>query len=145
MTTRVPLTRANLLFYTKAPRKRMGSWLDELIADGVLEVDADPDGEMIWAVRGAVRPAAGAEKIEDAAEPPADSGDLSARLERIKKDALARVGAGTGLQLASQAKSLLKPRKEGDKSLLAAGLLSFFFGPLGWLYAAPYKVAIPAA
>ncbi len=31
------------------------------------------------------------------------------------------------------------------KSILASGLLSFFFGPLGWLYAAPWKVALPAA
>ena len=31
------------------------------------------------------------------------------------------------------------------KSVLASGLLSFFFGPLGWLYAAPLKVAVPAA
>jgi hypothetical protein len=34
-----------------------------------------------------------------------------------------------------------KPRR----SILASGLLSFFFGPLGWLYAAPWKVAVPAA
>ncbi len=146
MTTRVPLTRANLLFYTKAPRKRMGAWLDELVADGVLEVDADAEGEMVWAVRGAVRPPAGAEKIEDAGQPPADAGgDLSARLERLKKDALVRVGTGAGLQLAQQAKTLLKPRKEGDKSLIVSGLLSLFFGPLGWLYAAPWRVAVPAS
>ena len=31
------------------------------------------------------------------------------------------------------------------KSVLASGLLSFFFGPIGWLYAAPWKVAVPAA
>lgn len=32
---------------------------------------------------------------------------------------------------------LAKPRK----SVLVSGLLSFFLGPLGWLYAAPWKSA----
>jgi hypothetical protein len=31
------------------------------------------------------------------------------------------------------------------KSLVASGLLSFFFGPLGWLYAAPWSVALAGA
>jgi len=31
------------------------------------------------------------------------------------------------------------------KSILLSGGLSFFFGPLGWLYAAPWKVALPGA
>ena len=39
------------------------------------------------------------------------------------------------------AKLVTKPRKK----ILISGLLSFFFGPLGWLYAAPWKVALPAA
>jgi hypothetical protein len=35
-------------------------------------------------------------------------------------------------------------KKEAAKkrSVIASGLLSFFFGPLGWLYAAPWKSAI---
>ena len=36
---------------------------------------------------------------------------------------------------------IAKPRK----SVLASGLLSFFFGPLGWLYAAPWKSALVGA
>ncbi len=32
-----------------------------------------------------------------------------------------------------------------QKSVLLSGVLSFFFGPLGWLYAAPWQVAIPGA
>ena len=36
---------------------------------------------------------------------------------------------------------LAKPRK----SVVASGLLSLFFGPIGWLYAAPWKSAAIAA
>ena len=32
---------------------------------------------------------------------------------------------------------------EARRSLVASGVLSFFFGPLGWLYAAPLKDALP--
>jgi hypothetical protein len=31
------------------------------------------------------------------------------------------------------------------KSILASGLLSFFFGPLGWLYAGALREAVPGA
>jgi hypothetical protein len=145
MTTRVPMTRANLLFYTKAPRKRVGAWLDEMVADGVLEVDADNDGEMIWAVRGAKRPENGPERLDEGEAGSAGGGDFAARLERLKRDALGEAArTGGGMVLARKAGDLLRPAKEGDKSLIASGLLSFFFGPLGWLYAAPLKTAIPA-
>src|SRR6476659_4939602 len=59
MTTRMPLTRANVQFVTGVPRAKLGKWLDELVADGVLDVDADDDGEMIWGVRGASRSTTG--------------------------------------------------------------------------------------
>lgn len=149
MTTRVPMTRANLLYYSRAPRKKVGEWLDEMVGDGVLEVDADDDGEMVWAVRGAKRPDSGPQRIEDLGEPPqgkeAGTSDLASRLDKLRKEAL---GSAGGLVLASQAgrgaAALLKPRHAGDKSLIASGLLSFFFGPLGLLYAAPLKTAVPA-
>lgn len=31
------------------------------------------------------------------------------------------------------------------KSLIASGVLSFFFGPLGWTYAGPMKEVLPSA
>ena len=44
-TTRVPLTRANLLVYTKASRAQLDECLDEMVKDGLLEVDyARPPG-----------------------------------------------------------------------------------------------------
>jgi hypothetical protein len=45
------------------------------------------------------------------------------------------------LKLVKSATSTGKKRK----SIVASGLLSFFFGPLGWLYAAPWKISVPAA
>jgi hypothetical protein len=53
--------------------------------------------------------------------------------------ALARLrdvaGAGAGSLVAGSS----------QKSLVASGLLSFFFGPIGWLYAGHWKEALPAA
>jgi hypothetical protein len=51
-----------------------------------------------------------------------------------------------GAKLATTAKKeLARPREKGDKSWLASGALSFFFGPLGWLYAGSLREAIPAS
>ena len=147
MTTRVPMTRANVLFYTKAARKQAGKWLDELVADGVLEVDADAEGEMVWSVRGARRPDRGAETLADAGTPPEeDKIDLVAKMAKLREQALSSVAKSSGgLVLAGRAAGLVRPSKPGDKSLVASGILSLLFGPLGWLYAAPYKVAVPAS
>ena len=74
MTTRVPLTRANLLFYTRAPRRKVDRWLDEMLKEGFLDIDSDDDGEMVWNVRGAARSTAGPTRIEDVT-----------RLERLRE------------------------------------------------------------
>ena len=139
MTTRMPLTRANLQFVTAVPRAKLEKWLDQLVADGVLDVDADDDGEMVWGVRGAVRAATGPQKPEevkklaDLKQEVAGSSSAAAASSAL---ALMKVGAGTARSLVAAG--------EGKKSLVASGLLSFFFGPLGWLYAAPLKEAVPA-
>jgi uncharacterized membrane protein len=39
------------------------------------------------------------------------------------------------------AHSLMTTSGDGKKSMIASGLLSFFFGPLGWLYAGSFKEA----
>jgi hypothetical protein len=40
---------------------------------------------------------------------------------------------------------LTRPRGANEKSWLASGALSFFFGPAGWLYAGSFREAAPAA
>src|SRR4051794_27677162 len=47
MTTRVPLTRANLQFVTKVERKQLERWLDEMLQSGTLEFDSDEKGELL--------------------------------------------------------------------------------------------------
>ena len=133
MTTRVPLTRANVLYYTKAPRKKVERWLDEMVRENVLDVDSDDEGEMIWVVRGSARPARGPERIEDVVK----LNELSTEV-RGQGGALARLDSLREL-------SSLSRGAQGEKSVIASGLLSLFFGPFGWLYAAPMKEAVPAA
>ena len=121
------MTRANLLVYTEAPRARMERWLDELVGDGVLDVDSDDDGELVWTVRGAARSTRGPERLEDAlklADLKAGVSRNQAMIRRVGGLAMARAGAGS---------------EEGEKSVLLSGLLSLVFGPLGWFYAAPLR------
>lgn len=40
---------------------------------------------------------------------------------------------------------LSRPRGKGEKSWLVSGALSFFFGPLGWLYAGSFRESVPAS
>lgn len=58
---------------------------------------------------------------------------LKARVERVT----------SGAALALEVAGLKTPtRPLGKKKLLTSGLLSFLFGPFGWLYAAPLKEAV---
>jgi hypothetical protein len=131
MTTRIPLTRVNVQFCTGAPRNQVGKWLDQLVDEGVLEVDSDDEGEMIWMVRGAERSRTG---TTSAAE--------YAKLGRMKSELAGSTALVKSMLGAKGAAGLLK-RDDGGKSIIASGLLSFFFGPWGWLYAAPLKEAAP--
>ncbi len=56
MTTRIPMTRAALQYHSGAPRRKLSRWLDELVADGVVELDSNADGELVYTVPGAERP-----------------------------------------------------------------------------------------
>lgn len=129
--TRVPLTRANVVSYTKVPRTKAERWLDEMVKARVLDLESDADGELLWEVRGSRRPSSGAETIGEVER----KEQLSSEVDRLT----------SGASLALRAAGLSKPTQGGQKkSMLASGALSFFFGPIGWIYAAPLKEALPA-
>ena len=55
--SRVPLTLVHIQHLTGAGRGKSKQWLDGMTVGGVLEADVTDDGEMLWTVRGAERPA----------------------------------------------------------------------------------------
>ena len=154
MTTRVPLTRANIVFYSGAAAKQADKWLDDMLRAGLLEFDSDDAGELIYTVAGAERPASGATRLTKCSACGRATGAgarctrcgklLDPQMRALKDEVdrgasalrLARRGADLG--------SLLKPVGEGEKSPVVGGALGLL-GPLGWLYAAPLREALPAA
>jgi hypothetical protein len=128
--SRVPLTLAHVQHLSGAARDKSKQWLDAMTVAGVLDVDVTDDGDMLWTVRGAERPRSGPETIVE--------------LERL--EALTRQVAGTSTALARATVGGELARAGGDgKSVVASGVLSAVLGPLGWLYAAPLREALPGA
>jgi hypothetical protein len=126
--SRVPLTLAHVQHLTGASRDRSKQRLDAMTVEGLLDVEVADDGEMIWTVRGAERPRSGPETIVE--------------LERI--EALTREVASAPTALAARvARGGLARRGDDKKSVVASGVLSAVLGPLGWLYAAPLREAVP--
>jgi len=75
-------------------------------------------------------------KVED------EGSSEKSRISGLKAD-FDRVASGASLAL--EVAGIKTPtRALGKKKLLTSGVLSFLFGPLGWLYSAPLKEAIPA-
>lgn len=148
VTTRVPLTRANLSVYTGAPREKVERWLDALATAGVLDLDSDDEGELVYRVRGAARPTSGATTIGEVVKREQLDDDVAkltrrsgSRRSSASEGALARIERETGA-LARRATTAAALRGGGgDRSVIASAALSFFLGPLGWLYAAPLKTA----
>jgi hypothetical protein len=153
MKSRIPLTKAHLQYHTKAKRRRIEKWLDELVVEGVLDVEVTDEGEMIWTVPGATRPLDGPETFAAYEKLVNLRAEARKRVRsRSKKRKPAEDSADepifgsptTALVRAGKASlDLDKPRKEGEKSLLLSAGLSFF-GPLGWLYAGSFKESLPA-
>jgi hypothetical protein len=133
MTTRVPLTRANLQFYTGVERRQLDKWLDEMTRDGTVELDSDDQGEIVYTVPGAERSPTGPTDVASVRK----EAEASRRLDELRRS----LPQSKSLVKRGEA-SLVKPRH--DRSVLLGGALSFFFGPLGWLYAAPLREAAPA-
>jgi hypothetical protein len=140
-TSRVPLTRANLLAHTKVPRAQMDAWLEEMAKERLIELDTDDEGELVWKVRGSTRPSRGPQSLAELSGSGSGSSSLLNQVDGLAASAgLAARAAGLSLKLKSQGGAAASDRK----SLLASGALSFFFGPIGWLYAGPLKEALPA-
>src|SRR5262245_37500722 len=104
--TRVPLTRANLLVYTKASRSELERKLDDMMKANLIELDSDDDGELLWKVRGSSRPTFGAETI--------------AELERKQKLTEDVDRLASGAKLALRAAGLSKPAVAVEKKSLMA-------------------------
>jgi|SRR5882724_3873224 len=128
--SRVPLTLAHVQHLTATSRAECKKWLDAMTIDGLLDVNVADDGEMIWTVRGADRPRAGAATV--------------AELERLEHLTAEVAAAPRALAQLTRAAGLVPRGAGGDqKSIVASGALSLFLGPIGWLYAAPLREAIP--
>jgi len=130
--TRLPLTRVNVIAATGAPRAKADAWLEAMVQDQLLELDSDDDGEMLWVVRGSKRPARGLESLDEVRRMQALSQETA--MVEAPRGGLAPRASARGLAVGSD-----------KKSVVASGALSFFLGPFGLLYAAPLKVALPAA
>jgi len=129
--SRVPLTVAHVQHLTGASRDRTKEWLDAMTVAGQLEADVADDGEMIWTVRGAERPRGGPETVAE-----------MARLEALGRQ-VAR--APTALAARAALGGALTRPADGKKSVAGSAVLSAVLGPLGWLYAAPLREAVPGA
>jgi hypothetical protein len=116
------------------------------------EVKADTDAQKAQQVRkDAALAKLRAQQADKQAEKDEDLARLRKKRARVEDDD----GGGTsidnalllakGAKMAAQAKAeLARPREKGEKSWLASTALSFFFGPVGWLYAGSFREAIPA-
>jgi hypothetical protein len=127
--SRVPLTLAHVQHLTGASREKTKKTLDAMTVEGVLGADIADDGEMIWSVLGAERPRSGPATVAELEKMRALTGEVA-----VGSRALARAATGT---------RALSGRGGDEKSVVASGGLSLVLGPLGWLYAAPLREAIP--
>jgi hypothetical protein len=148
MTTRVPLTRANILFYSGVSAKQAEKWLDEMLGNGLLEFDSDDSGEILYNVCGAKRPPSGATQLTrcSACRRATGAGARCTRCGQLLDPQLRALRsdierAGSAIDLVRRGGSgLLPPTREGDKNILVAGALGLL-GPMGWFYAAPLAEA----
>jgi hypothetical protein len=129
--SRIPLTLAHVQHLTGASREQTKQGLDAMTVAGALDADVADDGEMIWTLRGAERPRSAPETIAE-----------WERLEALTKE-VAR--APTALAARAAVSAGLARRTGDQKSVVASGVLSLVLGPLGWLYAAPLREAVPGA
>jgi len=86
-------------------------------------------------------------------EPSVDDDEDRGVFERLRRrdssEADHADGLGGAIELAGKANrlkgELAKTPQKGEKSWMKSGLLSLFFGPVGWLYAGSWREAVPAS
>ncbi len=132
-TTRIPLSRVNVQVFTHAPRDRIERWMNELATAGLVELDSDDEGEVLWRVRGAARSTTGPRSIDELE-----------RLGRLTREVDAETSRSPRMPVRVASRLAPEPTVRDEKSLVASGVLSFVFGPIGWLYAAPLKDSVTA-
>jgi hypothetical protein len=150
MSTRIPLSRAHIQYHTGLARQRLNRWLDDLTAEGVLEVEVDDDGEMVWIVPGAERSLTGPKTF---AEMGRGRGAGAGATPRRRDEPRARKRASDDdddiAALGKMALTLARkggvPARDADdgrphKSLAVSAGLSLL-GPPGWLYAGSLREA----
>jgi hypothetical protein len=128
--SRVPLTLAHVQHLVGTSRDETKRALDTMVVGGLLDADVADDGEMIWSVRGAERPRSGPVTVAELEKMDALGAEVGAASRAVAR--FVRAGAA----------GLARPGSD-EKSVLASGALSLVLGPLGWLYAAPLREAVP--
>lgn len=153
MTTRVPLTRANIVFYSGVKTSLADKWLDEMLVDGLLDFDTDDDGELLYSVVGSKRPTSGAKELTrcTACKRASTAGSrcsrcgqlLDSHLRALKEEVESKL-VNTALRKLPPSVLLSSNGMEGDKNVALGGALGLL-GPIGWFYAAPLKEAAVAS
>jgi hypothetical protein len=159
VTTRIPLSRAHLQYHTGLSRQRLNRWLDELIADGVLEYEVDDNGDMLWIIPGAERSTTGPRTFAELGRGGAPGNNARARAGATNQagvmrdknrrrnsaledadDALASVSRAALTLAGKGGVQAKKGDGEKEKSLAVSAGLSLL-GPIGWLYAGSLREA----
>jgi hypothetical protein len=153
----IPLTMANLQYHTGLPRRKVRPFVDSLVQSGVLDMDSDAQGELVFSVPGAQRNVRGPKSFAEFEHLRALSSQAGgpARGRRGRKRQKSAAGAnrpgsslenlretGTAMIVANRARHELQGRGDAnDKSVLLSAGLSMFLGPFGWFYAGSYREA----
>jgi hypothetical protein len=122
MKTNIPLTRANLQYHTGESSKSVRQLVDELLGDRVISAETDTEGELVFTVPGAKRPASGPRTFDEherlqrlMGEVEADMSLKRAQQEKLEAEAHARRRA-----VASEQKAMVLAKRSDRRELEVA-------------------------
>jgi len=161
--SQTPLTDENVARLVGLPRADVEHGMRQLMRKGVVDMDIDAGGNIVWCVPGLKRAASQlppAPSTETVTSPPvAKPVEVATGSAIVAQPAV--VSAPTERRTA-YVDPPKPPRQEVSvsvpgigvkvgfstdperKSVLLSGGVSLLFGPFGWIYAAPWKEALPA-